>query len=87
MVEVLHLLLLANTYNIKEFPFLSPQLSVKKPLAQLLFVVVFDATVANPIVVDHFVRFIANVENTTAAIADRVIAIVKPIHLLLLFIN
>ena len=41
-----------------------------------MFVVVFDTTAANPIVVDHFVRFIANVEDTTAAIADRVIAIV-----------
>ena len=53
-----------------------PKISGEEPLAQLLLIVVFDATAANPIITDHFVRFIANVENATATIADRVIAIV-----------
>jgi hypothetical protein len=41
------------------------------------------AIVANPFIVDYFVRFIANVENTTAAIARRIVAI----HWIMVFHN
>ena len=55
-----------------------PKTSGEEPIVQLLFIIIFDATAANPIfLIDPFVRFVANVENTTAAIADRVIAIVR----------
>ncbi len=52
------------------------QLADEEPLVQLLLVVVCDAVSANPIVADDFVWLITSIENTTATIADRVIAIV-----------
>lgn len=52
-------------------------MSMEEPIVQLLFIIIFDATTANPIfLINPFVRLVANVENTTAAVADRVIAIV-----------
>ena len=54
----------------------APETSGEEPLPQLLIIVVFDATAANPIVADHFVRRIANVEYIAATIARRIVAVV-----------
>jgi hypothetical protein len=53
----------------------APKISGEEPLAQPLRIVVFDATAANPIVADHFVRRIANVEYIAATIARRIVAV------------
>jgi len=53
----------------------APETSGEEPLPQLLIIVVFDATAANPIVAYDFVRRIANVEYIAATIARRIVAI------------
>ena len=54
-----------------------PPMSIKESLSQLLLVIVSIAMTADPpLIVDDFVRLGANVENTTATIARRIVAMV-----------